>query len=114
MDGRAVDNFVARENIRHFRDELERGVDNDRRSTLLGLLAEEFHKLGLARDQLDSFDKHIARLRALIAGQAKLVEDLTASGQPIERPALVLATLHDLMDCYTAHRERIGAALDGL
>ena len=109
-----MEKFVARENIRHFRDELERGVDSDRRGMLLRLLTEEFHKLGFTRDQLDRFDRHIARLRALISDQAILIEDLTASAQPVERPALVLATLHDLMDCYAAHRERIIAALDGL
>ncbi len=40
-----MDNFVARQNIEHFRDKLATEADEERRQTLLRLLANEEAKL---------------------------------------------------------------------
>ena len=50
-----MDRFVARENIRHFKERLEHVTDPDEREGLLKLVAEEEAKLKIAeqshRDQ---------------------------------------------------------------
>ncbi len=107
-----MERFVSQQNIKHFRDELEHGVDAGRRPMLLKLLTEEYERLGLTGGLRDRIDHHIAKLQALIALQAKLVDDLTALRQPLDRAEMILASLRDLLTCYMGIRERIGTALE--
>ena len=46
-----ADKFVARENVKHYRRELENGVDEPTRATMLKLLVEQENHLGLTREQ---------------------------------------------------------------
>ena len=103
-----MERFISQQNIKHFRDELERGVDAGRRPMLLKLLTEEYERLGLTNSLKDRIDQHIAKLHTLIALQAKLVDDLKALREPLDRAELVLASLRDLQACYMGIRERIG------
>ncbi len=104
--------FVARQNLAHYRHELEQGADGARRATLLRLLAEELNHLGLTAEQLGKIDRHIARLSEIMARQVELIDHLRLSGESVERPEVVLATLNDVMATYMAHRQRITAALE--
>jgi hypothetical protein len=61
-----MDKFIARENVRHLRRELENGAEPNRRATMLRLLVEEENHLGLNREQLDKLDQHISRLAGII------------------------------------------------
>ncbi len=47
-----MDRFIARENVKHYRRELENGVHEPTRTTMLKLLVEEENHLGLTREQL--------------------------------------------------------------
>ncbi len=62
-----MDQFIARENVKHFRRELENGADEQRRATLIRLLVEEENHLGLTGEQLSRLDRHIARLSEIMA-----------------------------------------------
>jgi hypothetical protein len=62
-----MDKFIARENVKHFRRELENGVGEPTRATMLKLLVEEEIHLGLTREQLARLDHHIARLNEIMA-----------------------------------------------
>jgi rubrerythrin len=106
-----MDRFIARENIKHYRRELENGVDDPTRATMLRLLVEELNHLGLAREQLAKLDRHISRLSEIMARHVDLMDKLQSNGQPSERASTVLATYNDLMAVYIAHRQTITAAL---
>jgi hypothetical protein len=55
-----VDKFIARENIKHYRRELENGVDEPTRATMLKLLVEEENRFGHTREELSKLDRHIS------------------------------------------------------
>ncbi len=106
-----MDRFVARENVKHCRRELENGVDGQARATMLKLLVEEENHLGLTREQLARLDHHIARLSEIMARHVDLMDKLQSIGERSERASMVLTTLNDLMAAYLVHRQRITAAL---
>jgi len=58
-----MDKFIARENVRHLRRELENGVGEPTRPTMLRLLVEEENHFGHNHEQLGKLDHHISRLR---------------------------------------------------
>lgn len=105
-------NFVAEQNVQHFRRRLEYGAEEVTRSVLLKLLLDEETMLGLTQEQLRRIDRHITKLRQLISEQSKRIERLSSFGINKEANQLVLATLNDLMATYQIHRQRITAALD--
>jgi hypothetical protein len=106
-----MDKFIARENIKHYRRELENGVDESTRATMLRLLVDDENHLGLTREQLAKLDGHISRLKEIMARHVNLMDKLHSNGQSLERSWMVLGTYHDLMAVYLAHRQTITAAL---
>jgi hypothetical protein len=106
-----MDRFIARENIKHFRRQLENGVDGPTRATMLKLMVEEENHLGHTREQLGKLDRHISRLSEIMARHVELTDRLKSNGQSSERASMVLATYNDLMAVYIAHRQTITAAL---
>ena len=106
-----MDRFNARENIKHYRRELEIGVDEPTRATMLKLLVEEENHFGHTREQLDKLDRHISRLSEIMDRHMDLMDRLQSSGQSSERAWMVLATYNDLMAVYIAHRQTITVAL---
>lgn len=106
-----MDKFVARENVRRLRRELENGVEPNTRTTMLGLLVEEENLLGYSYEQLARLDRHISRLAEIMARQVQIGDALRANGHPTAQAELIMATYNDLMACYMAHRDRINASL---
>jgi hypothetical protein len=106
-----VDRFIARENVKLYRRELENGVGEPMRATVLQLLVEEEDRFGHTREELSKLDRHIARLSEIIARHVDLMDKLQSMDSPLRRAPLVLATLHDVMATYLAHRETIVASL---
>ena len=94
--------FIVRENIKHYRRELENGVDEPTRATMLRLLVEEEDQLGHTREQLAKLDHHISRLGQIMARHVDLMDNLGSLGRPLERAPMVLATYNDLMATYLA------------
>jgi hypothetical protein len=86
------DRFIARENIKHFRRELENGVNGPTRATMLRLLVEDENHLGHTREQLTKLDHHISRLSEIMARHVDLMDKLQSSGQSSERASMVLTT----------------------
>jgi rubrerythrin len=106
-----MDRFIAGENIKHYRRELENGVNEPTRATMLRLLVEEENHLGHTREQLSKLDRHIGRLSEIMARHRDLMDKLQSNGQSSERAARVLATYNDLMAAYMAHRQTITITL---
>jgi hypothetical protein len=107
--GRAMDvnEFAARENLTRFRSELEQGVGESVRGVLLDLLVEQESLFGLQQEQLDRVNRHIIRLREIIAGQVQLMERLQSKGLALEKAQLVLDTLNDMMLAHQSFRQTI-------
>jgi hypothetical protein len=106
-----MDSFIATENVRHLRRELENGAEPARRATMLHILVDEENKLGVTPEQLGRLDRHICKLHEIMARQVELTDKLRSLGRPIERAEMILATLNDVMATYIAYRHRINAAL---
>lgn len=107
-----MEGFIARQNIKHYRQALERGADGTRRNMLVRRLIEEECKLGFTREQLGRLDRHISRLSKIIARQAELTRNMREHGHSCERAEMVLASLNALMGAYITHRARIVTALE--
>ncbi len=107
-----INAFVDRQNLTRFRGELEKGVENGPvRSLLLDLLVAQEKRFGIGQEQLDKVDRHIVRLRQIIAGQIELGDHLRAKGLPSDRAEVVLDTLNDMMLVHQSYRETIIAAI---
>lgn len=75
-----MNRFIARENIRHFRDRLRSELDSLTRSRLHHLLVEEMDKLGLDLELLAEVERAIKNFSALIETQEALVAVLERDG----------------------------------
>jgi hypothetical protein len=96
------------QDLNRFRSELEKGVGNGPvRNLLLNLFLEQEKRFGMGREQLERVDRHIARLRAIIAGQVALVDRLGAKGLSTDQAAMVLDTLNDMMLVHQSYRHSI-------
>ena len=102
-----VNEFAARENLTRFRSELEQGVGESVRGVLLDLLVEQESLFGLQQEQLDRVNRHIIRLREIIAGQVQLMERLQSKGLALEKAQLVRDTLNDMMLAHQSFRQTI-------
>lgn len=85
--------FIARENIRYFRDRLWSEVDPDARGRLRKLLIAEEDKLGADQALLADIDRHISDGRHRIDKQQTLVTAMERDGHN----GLALARI--LLDC---------------
>jgi len=61
-----MDQFVARENIRHCRDQLMSEIDPAKRAILQKILVEEEDKLGALFELIAEVKRQIARAKTLI------------------------------------------------
>jgi hypothetical protein len=84
-----MDKFVARENVRHFRDRLETETDATARSVLQSLLIEEEDKLGHDCEALREIEGHIAQAKGHVQRQQVLVSSMQREGNDAT-PALAL------------------------
>lgn len=106
-----MEDFVARQNVEHFRNELENGAVGPRRLTLLKRLVAEEELLGLTRQQFDEINHQIARIKAIVAQQIETVAMLKANGHSVDEAERRLANLTDLLIVYEARLQRIEAAI---
>jgi DNA polymerase II large subunit len=114
--GRFVDQYkyVAQENVRRFRRELENGAEGKRREMLLRLLVEEEDKVGLTYEQLNEIQLQIRRINQIISTQLETITVLKAAGQSVERAEWSLSNAVHLLATHEAYRAKIEAALFGL
>lgn len=100
--------FVDRQNLTRFRNQLEKGVKNEpARSLLLDLLVEQEKRFGMGQEQLERVDRHITRLRQIIAGQVQLIDRLRSKRLCTQQAEVVLDTLNDMMLVHQSFRETV-------
>jgi hypothetical protein len=76
-----MDRFIARENIKHFRDRLWSEVDQNERVRLRDLLIAEEDKLAADLELLADIDRHISHGNHRIDGQRALVNAMERDGR---------------------------------
>ncbi len=69
-----ADQFIAEQNVAHYRSRLHMGAEPVTRSVVLKLLLAEEQMLGLTREQLVRIDRHIEKLRRIIGQQQKHID----------------------------------------
>jgi hypothetical protein len=106
-----VADYVAQENVRRFRHELENGAEGKRRDMMLRLLVEEENKVGLTNEQLDEMQRHIGHIKQIISTQFETITMLKAAGHSVERAERSLSNAIYLLVTHEAHRAKIEAAL---
>jgi hypothetical protein len=103
--------YVAQENARRFRHELENGAEGKRREMMLRLLVEEENKVGLTNEQLDEMQRQIGRINQIISAQLETINVLKAAGYSVERAERSLTNAIHLLAVHEARRAKIEAAL---
>jgi hypothetical protein len=98
-----MDRFIARENIKHFRDRLRSETNPDTRTLLETLLLQEKDKLGRDGALLAEVERAIANFDAIIETQKKLVVTLKQNGH--DGVAQAQSLLDGLMNSQSLYRE---------
>jgi hypothetical protein len=106
-----MDKFVARENIRHFRDRLETETDPTTRSLLLGLLLQEVEKLGHNAEALREIENYIARAKEHVNSQRALVASIEHDGHDRTKALALLNAYSETLLVYENQREKIAIKL---
>lgn len=106
-----MDKFAAQENVTRFRQELEDGVNGERRDMLLRMLVQEEDKLGFTEEQLDEIDRQIARMQDLVSTQLEMIAAMKAHGQSFDLAERALHNILDILVVHQARRSKIEMAL---
>lgn len=105
--GAAMDKFVARENIRHFRDRLEVETDPTSRLLLRKLLLQEEDKLGHDSEALREIENHIARVKEHVSRQQAAITSTERAGQDATHALVLLSNYSEVLLAYESQREKI-------
>jgi uncharacterized pyridoxal phosphate-containing UPF0001 family protein len=103
--------YVAQENVRRFRRELQDGWEDPRQDIILQLLVEEENKVGLPDEQLDEVLRQIQRIKQIIITQLDTIAMLKAAGHSVERAEHTLSNAFRFLVAHEAYRLKIEAAL---
>jgi hypothetical protein len=102
-----MDKFIARENIRHFRDRLETETNPSTRSLLHRLLVQEEDKLGHNSEALREIENHVARAKEHVNRQQALVASIGRDGRDRTQALMLLSAYSETLLAYENQREKI-------
>ncbi len=107
-----MDKFVARENVRHFRDRLETETDASQRSLLQRLLIEEEDKLGHNLDLLHVIETNIRDGRTRVYRQQSIIASMEQDGNDTSQARALLGVMSETLLIFEYRREAILKTLD--
>lgn len=107
-----MDKFVARENIRHFRDRLEVETDPTARSLLHRLLVQEEDKLGRNSEALREIENHIASAKGHVNRQQALIATMERDGQDTTQVLVLLKAYNETLLAFENQRQKLLIKLD--
>jgi len=103
-----MDRFIARANIRHFRERLLSELDQHARARLQGLLVEEEDKLATDFELIADIDQHIEDGNHRIDRQRALVDRLERDGHDgLAHARLLLGCLIESQLLHQNYRRRV-------
>lgn len=106
-----MDKFVARENIRHFRDRLETETAPAARLLLHRLLIHEEDKLGHDYEALCEIESHIACAKEHVDRQQALVTSIERDGHDKTQALALLSAYSQTLLAFEDQREKISIRL---
>ena len=107
-----MDRFIARENIKHYRDLLWSTLDPDERARVHKLLVEEEDKLGRDLELLAILEGHIADGTRRIASQQARVTAMEQNGhKDTERARSLLNGMLESQRLFTFYRAHVAAEI---
>jgi hypothetical protein len=108
-----VDRYVARENIKHFRDRLWSEVDPKVRARLQELLVAEEDKLGTNLELLANLDRHISDGGRRIERQQAIVDAMERDGHNgLAHARVLLACLTESQQLHEKYRRHVQITID--
>jgi hypothetical protein len=103
-----MDRFVARENIRHFRDLLWSELTSAERSRVQKLLVEEEDKFGRDQELLFLIEGHIANGNRVISQQQARVASLRQRGdKDVDRAQTLLDSMTESQRLLVRYHEQV-------
>jgi hypothetical protein len=102
-----MDQFIARENIRHFCDRLETETDSKTRSLLHGLLIKEEDKLARRSETLREIDKLIAQVTACVNRQQALLISRQRDGHDTTEVVALLNSYSQTLFTFENQRRKV-------
>jgi hypothetical protein len=106
-----TDDFVVRQNVAHFRNELEHGATDSKRAILLKLLVAQEDLLGRTSELHSDITTYIVKVKQTIQKQLETIALLKAHGQPMDQAEKKLCELLDLLIVHEQHRSKIEAVI---
>ncbi len=108
-----MDRFIAKENIKHFRDLLWSEVDQNVRARLRELLIAEEDKLAANLELLANIDEHISDGNRRIDRQRALVNAMERDGHNgLARAKVLLACLMESQRLHQEYRRLVQISID--
>jgi hypothetical protein len=102
-----MDKFVARQNIRHFRDRLETATDAATRSLVQRLLVEEEDKFGHNAEALRVIENFIIDAKGHVNRQQALVTSLQRDGRDTTGALVLFNAYSETLLAFESQREKI-------
>jgi hypothetical protein len=102
-----MDKFVARENIKHFRERLETETDPSMRARLHRLLVEEEDKLGHNLETLHAIETHIAKGKMRVDRQQAVVASMERDGHETTHALALLGAMCETLLIFENRRQAI-------
>jgi hypothetical protein len=103
-----MDRYIARENIRQFRDRLSREENPEARALFQKLLLEEEDKLGADLEALENVQQHIADSSQRIERQRALIATMERDGHKgLDHAKVLLNSLLESQFLFQYHYQRI-------
>jgi hypothetical protein len=107
-----LSNYVARQNITRFYDQLTSELDGKRRADLQRLLIEEEDRLGVSSEHLDEIERAIAKGEKRIQQQRTLVEVMGRNHRDATVAKSVLENLTQIQATFAQYRRTILDAIE--
>ena len=107
-----LSDYVARQNITRFCDQLTSELDGKRRAALQKLLIEEEDRLGGSLEQLDEIERAIAKGEERIQQQRTLVEVMERNGRNTTVAKSLLENLTQIQAIFAQYRRTILDAIE--
>jgi hypothetical protein len=102
-----MDKFVARENIRHFRDRLETETEPSARSLLRTLMVQEEDRFGHNSEALHEIEKLIARAKECVNRQKGAIASIERDGRDKAQALALLGAYSENLLAFENQREKI-------
>lgn len=107
-----LSDYVARQNITRFCDQLTSELDGKRRAALQRLLIEEEDRLGFSVEQLDEIERAIAKGEERIEQQRTLVEVMECNGRDPTVAKALLENLTQIQAMFEQYRQTMLDAIE--